>query len=45
MSEMVEDKPWRVREFSLRDLDNNPPRLSSLVVKRNGGPLCSARCP
>jgi catechol 2,3-dioxygenase-like lactoylglutathione lyase family enzyme len=23
MSEFVEDKPWRVREFSLRDPDNN----------------------
>jgi hypothetical protein len=23
MSERVEDKPWGVREFSLRDLDNN----------------------
>ena len=23
MSERVEDKPWRVREFGIRDLDNN----------------------
>jgi hypothetical protein len=27
MSEAVEDKPWRVREFSLRDLDNNQLRF------------------
>jgi len=23
MSEVVEDKPWHVREFGIRDLDNN----------------------
>jgi catechol 2,3-dioxygenase-like lactoylglutathione lyase family enzyme len=23
MSERVEDKPWRIREFGIRDLDNN----------------------
>jgi hypothetical protein len=23
MSEFVEDKPWHVREFGIRDLDNN----------------------
>ena len=27
MSESVEDKPWRVREFSLRDPDNNQLRF------------------
>ena len=27
MSESVEDKPWRVREFSIRDPDNNQLRF------------------
>lgn len=27
MSERVEDKPWRVREFAIRDLDNNQLRF------------------
>ena len=27
MSEFVEDKPWHVREFGIRDLDNNQLRF------------------
>ena len=27
ISELVEDKPWHVREFSIRDLDNNQLRF------------------
>jgi hypothetical protein len=31
MSERVEDKPWRVREFALLDLDNNQLRFGRPV--------------
>ena len=31
MSESVEDKPWRVREFGIRDLDNNHLRFGRQI--------------
>lgn len=31
ISEHVEDKPWRVREFSIRDLDNNQLRFGCQI--------------
>jgi len=31
MSEFVEDKPWRVREFGIRDLDNNHLRFGRQI--------------
>ena len=37
MSEAVEDKPWGVREFGIRDLDNNHLRLGRPLT-RPGSP-------
>lgn len=33
LSESVEDKPWRVREFSIRDLDNNHLRFGRALPR------------
>jgi hypothetical protein len=31
ISEVVEDKPWHVREFGIRDLDNNHLRFGRRI--------------
>jgi len=35
MSKSVEDKPWHVREFSIRDLDNNQLRFGRQATDRS----------
>ena len=32
ISEFVQDKPWGIREFSIRDLDNNQIRFGRPTV-------------